>query len=132
MERVEFILENDRIVELFGMELVEFEPGRVKLKAKVKEEFLNAHRIAHGAFIFALADVAFAITVNAEVDAVGIQWSFNTFRAAMPGEVVTATCELLHKGRSLMVVDYEVKGESGKLLAKGQATALPVPKDRFK
>ncbi|RMG57008.1 MAG: PaaI family thioesterase [Deltaproteobacteria bacterium] len=131
MERVRHILDNDRIVGLFGMELLSFEPGKVRIQARVAEEFLNAHRIAHGAFIFALADVAFAIVVNAETDAVGVQWSFNTFRAAMPGETVTAECRLLHRGRSLLVVEYDVVGESGKLLAKGQATALPASRDRF-
>jgi hypothetical protein len=31
-----------------------------------------------------------------------------------------------------MVVDYRVTNEAGKIIAKGQATALPVSRDRFK
>jgi acyl-CoA thioesterase len=132
MERVQFIMENDRVIDLFGMELEEAREGYVRISVVVKDEFLNAHNIAHGALIFALADVAFAIAVNSVTDAVGVQWSFNTFRAAMPGEKITAECDLIHRGKSLMVVDYRVTNESGKLIAKGQATALPVPRDRFK
>lgn len=131
MDRVNFIMDNDMMVKLFGMELEEAREGYVKISLTVKEEFLNAHNIAHGALIFALADVAFAIAVNSVVDAVGVQWSFNTFRAAMPGETITAECTLIHRGRSLMVVDYSVTNEEGKTLAKGQATALPVSRDRY-
>ncbi len=132
MERVQFILDNDRVIRLFGMELEEASEGYVKISVSVKDDFLNAHNIAHGALIFALADVAFAIAVNSVTDAVGVQWSFNSFRAAMPGEKITAECELIHRGKSLMVVDYRVSNEAGKIIAKGQATALPVSRDRFK
>jgi acyl-CoA thioesterase len=132
MERVQFILDNDRVIKLFGMELEEASEGYVKISVSVKDDFLNAHNIAHGALIFALADVAFAIAVNSVTDAVGVQWSFNSFRAAMPGEKITAECELIHRGKSLMVVDYRVTNEAGKIIAKGQATALPVSRDRFK
>ncbi len=132
MDRVQFIMDHDRIVKLFDITLEEKGEDFVKLSATVKDEFLNAHNIAHGGFIFALADVAFAITVNAKIDAVGVQWSFNTFRAALPGEKIFAECSLLHGGRSLMVVEYSVTNEKGKMLAKGQATALPVERDRFK
>ncbi|NIS75217.1 MAG: hotdog fold thioesterase [Deltaproteobacteria bacterium] len=114
------------------MELEEASEGYVKISVSVKDDFLNAHNIAHGALIFALADVAFAIAVNSVTDAVGVQWSFNSFRAAMPGEKITAECELIHRGKSLMVVDYRVSNEAGKIIAKGQATALPVSRDRFK
>jgi acyl-CoA thioesterase len=132
MERVQFILDNDRVIKLFGMELEEASEGYVKISVSVKDDFLNAHNIAHGALIFALADVAFAIAVNSVTDAVGVQWSFNSFRAAMQGEKITAECELIHRGKSLMVVDYRVTNEAGKIIAKGQATALPVSRDRFK
>lgn len=132
MERVQFILDNDRVIKLFGMELEEASEGYVKISVSVKDNFLNAHNIAHGALIFALADVAFAIAVNSVTDAVGVQWSFNSFRAAMPGEKITAECELTHRGKSLMVVDYRVTNDGGKIIAKGQATALPVSRDRFK
>ncbi len=64
----------------------------------VGEEFLQLHDLAHGAFIFALLDVAFALTVNARVDAVAVQWSISQFRSAKLGDKVTAECRLLHAG----------------------------------
>ena len=42
-----------------------------------------------------------------------------------------ADCSVIHRGRRLLVVELEVHNSAGKLLAKGEATALPVGKDSF-
>jgi acyl-coenzyme A thioesterase PaaI-like protein len=42
------------------------------------------------------------------------------------GEKLTAECRLLHGGRRLLVVDLAVTGAEGRVIAKGQATAVPV------
>ncbi len=110
----------------FGMDIEEAAEGLARVSATVREEFLNTHNVAHGALIFAVIDVAFAICVNAAIDAMGVQWSFNIVRAARPGDRVTAECRTIHKGSRLIVVEYEVRTQDGLLLAKGQATALPV------
>src|SRR5680860_1387806 len=94
--------------------------------ATVGEDCLNFHDIAHGALVFAVADVAFAFVVNAQIDAVGVQWNMNLFRSAALGDEIVAECRLVHKGRRLMVVDFTVKGCEERLLACGQATAMPV------
>ncbi len=115
------------------MELVDAGEGFARLSANVKEEFLNAHQIAHGGMIFALLDVAFAIAVNSINDAVGVQWSFNMFRPAPLDDTVVAEAKVIHKGRSLLVVQFTAKsGETQKLLAQGMATAMPLPLERKK
>ncbi len=128
MGRVKKIIEGDRLFHLFGMELVEASEGHAVVRAEVKEEFLNAHRIAHGGLIFGLLDVAFALAVNSIVDAVGIQWSFSVFRSTTKGDFVRAEASTVHKGKSLLVVEFRAESEtSGKLIAQGMATALPLP-----
>lgn len=125
-DRIRHVIANDRFVGLFGMEVEEASGNVTRVSALVAEEFLQAQGLAHGAFIFALLDVAFALTVNAEVDAVAVQWSINQFRSATLGDRVTAECRLLHRGRRLMVVELRAQNAEGKLLAKGQATAIPL------
>jgi len=125
-DRIKHAVANDRLIRLFGIEVEEATESRARVSAVVKDEFLQVHGLAHGAFIFALIDVAFGLTVNAKVDAVAVQWSISQFRSAAAGEKVTAECRLLHGGRRLMVVEIEVIGPGGKALAKGQATAIPV------
>ena len=124
--RVRHAIETDSMIRLFGIEVEETSAHLSRVSAVVKEDFLQLHDLAHGGFMFALMDVAFALTVNAKVDAVAVQWSISQFRAAKLGEKVTAECRLLHGGRRLMVVELVTFGPDGKMLAKGQATAIPV------
>lgn len=126
MDRIGFIVQNDTMIEHFGMRVEEAREGYARVSAVVRDAFLNQHRVAHGALVFAVADVAFAIAVNSEIDAMGIQWSLNILRAAKPGETVTAECSTIHAGSRVLVVEYTVVNDGGKLIAKGMATALPV------
>jgi acyl-CoA thioesterase len=126
MERIQEIFQGDRLIQDFGMTLVEAREGYAKVSVGVAERFLNAHRIGHGVLLFAVADAAFALAVNARGDAVGVQWSLNAFRAAGPGETVIGEAEVIHAGRQSLVCALTVTTGDGRVLAKGQATALPV------
>lgn len=128
MGRIEEIWAGDRLIQDFGMTLVEAREGYAKVSVTVKERFLNAHGIGHGALLFAVADAAFALSVNAAVDAVGVQWSLNVFRAARPGEQVIAESRVIHGGRQSMVCELTVTAGDGRVLVRGLSTALPVPR----
>jgi acyl-CoA thioesterase len=95
----------------------------------VADRFLNAHRIGHGVLLFAVADAAFALAVNAARDAVGVQWSLNAFRAVQPGETVFGEAKVIHSGRQSLVCELTVTAGDGRILVKGQATALPVTRE---
>jgi uncharacterized protein (TIGR00369 family) len=125
-DRIAHAIAADSMIRLFAMEVEEASDRLSRVSAVVKEDFLQLHDFAHGAFMFALMDVAFALTVNASLDAVAVQWSINQFRSAKLGDKVTAECRLLHGGRRLMVVELLAIGAEGKVLAKGQATAIPL------
>jgi acyl-CoA thioesterase len=73
------------MIRLFGIEVEETSERLTRVSAVVREDFLQLHELAHGAFIFALLDVAFALTVNAKLDAVAVQWSISQFRSAKLG-----------------------------------------------
>ena len=47
-----------------GMTIVEIGPGRATLSMTVGPEMVNGQRIAHGGFIFTLADSTFAFACN--------------------------------------------------------------------
>lgn len=125
-ERLRRAIETDSMMRLFRIEVEETSEHLTRVSAIVKEDYLQLHNLAHGAFIFALLDVAFSLTVNAKVDAVAVQWSISQFRSAKLGDKVTAECRLLHGGRRLMVVDLVALGAEGKVLSRGQATAIPI------
>ncbi len=125
-ERIRSLIDGDRLISLFGIEVEEASESLARVSAVVREEFLQVHGLAHGAFVFTLMDVAFALNVNAKSDAVAVQWSISQFRSGAPGERLTAECRLLHGGRRLMVVDLMVTGAGGRVIAKGQASAIPM------
>jgi acyl-CoA thioesterase len=126
MERIQAIFRDDRLIQDFGMTLVEARDGYAKVSVVVADRFLNAHGIGHGVLLFAVADAAFALAVNAARDAVGVQWSLNAFRAAQPGETVFGEAAVIHTGRHSLVCELTVTAGDGRILAKGQSTALPV------
>lgn len=130
MDRMAFLVENDQMIRQFGMKVEEARDGYARVSVIVHSEFLNAHHVAHGALVFAVADVAFALAVNAEVDAMGVQWSFNILRVAHPRDEIVAECRTIHRGSRLIIVEYEVTRRAGALLAKGMATAMPVQPDQ--
>ncbi len=125
-QRIEFICTEDQLVGLFGMEVEEAGEGFATVSATVRDGFLNAHQLAHGSLIFGLADVAFALAVNSLTDAVGVDYSMSLFRSTKIGDRITAKCRVVHRGKRIMVVEFKVTAAPNKLLAKGQATALPL------
>jgi len=129
MDRVQEIYRGDRLMQDFGMKLIEARAGYAKLSVVVEERFLNAHNIGHGVLTFAVADAAFALSVNAESDATGVNWGFNIIRAAKPGETLVGESRVIHKGRQQVVCELTVTTAEGKLLARGISTALPVTRE---
>ncbi|NLG66730.1 MAG: PaaI family thioesterase [Actinobacteria bacterium] len=129
-QRIEFISTHDQLVELFGMEVEEAGEGFATVSATVHDGFLNSHKLAHGSFIFAVADVAFALAVNSLIDAVGVDYSLSLFRSTRIGDRITARCRIVHRGQRLIVVEFKVTAAPNRLLAKGQATALPLQTTR--
>jgi acyl-CoA thioesterase len=127
MDRIQAIVRGDRLRQHLGMKVLEAREGYAKVSVTVEERFLNAHGIGHGVLLFAAADIAFALAVNGSRDAVGVQWSFNAIRAAKPGETILGEARTIHAGRQSAVCDLTITAGDGRLLAKGQATALPVP-----
>ena len=129
MDRVLEIFQGDRLIQDFGMKLMEAREGYAKVSVVVEDRFLNAHNIGHGVLTFAVADAAFALSVNAASDATGVNWGFNILRAAKPGETLIGESRAVHKGRQQIVCELTVTTEQGRLLAKGIATALPVSRE---
>lgn len=126
MSRIDVIWQGDRLARELDMTIVEAAEGYARVAVEVQERFLNAHNIGHGALLFAVADVAFGLATNAITDAVGVQWSLNVFRPALPGRELIGEARILHQGRRSLVCELSVSDDQGRLLLRGQATALPL------
>ena len=85
-----------------GMEIVDVAPGRATLAMTVTEVMLNGHAIAHGGFIFTLADSAFAFACNSYGErTVAAHCSISFIKSAAKGDRLIATArEVSRAGRS--------------------------------
>ena len=85
-----------------GMEIVEIGAGRAVLTMTVKPNMVNGQRIAHGGFIFTLADSAFAFACNTHNErVVAAQGNITFIRPGKLGDRLVATArEISRSGRS--------------------------------
>jgi len=85
-----------------GIKIVAIGPGLATLTMTVQPHMVNGQRIAHGGFIFALADSAFAFACNTHNErAVAAQGSITFIRPGKLGDrLVAAAREISRNGRS--------------------------------
>ena len=85
-----------------GMTIVEIGSGRATLTMTVRPDMVNGQRIAHGGFIFTLADSAFAFACNSHNQrAVAAQGDITFIKPGKLGDLLVATArEISRSGRS--------------------------------
>ncbi len=85
-----------------GMEITDVQSGSATLAMTVKSHMVNGHGIAHGGFIFTLADSAFAFACNSHNErAVAAQGNITFIKPGKLGDRLVATArEISRSGRS--------------------------------
>ncbi|HEY0912170.1 MAG TPA: hydroxyphenylacetyl-CoA thioesterase PaaI [Bradyrhizobium sp.] len=85
-----------------GMEILGVGPGHATLTMTVKPHMVNGQRIAHGGFIFLLADSTFAFACNSRNErAVAAQCDITFIKPGKLGDRLVATArEISRSGRS--------------------------------
>lgn len=85
-----------------GMEIVEIGPDKAVMSMTVLPHMVNGQRIAHGGFIFTLADSAFAFACNTHNErVVAAQGNITFIRPGKLGDRLVATArEISRSGRS--------------------------------
>lgn len=84
----------DAASRALGIELLEAGEGRAVASMRVTETMVNGHDIAHGGYVFLLADTTFACACNSHgpvTVAAGAEISF--VASALLGDVLVATAE---------------------------------------
>lgn len=118
-------LEADNFRNFLGIDVVEVRDGYAKVRGEVKESFLNFHGTAHGSYIMAIADAAFALAANSDGrQRVALSIKIDFFKPAFRGEVLVGEAEAVKKGR-VMICDLKITRE-GELIARGDAIAIAV------
>ncbi|SDB59119.1 acyl-CoA thioesterase [Desulfonatronum thiosulfatophilum] len=124
MEKIQsYINDNDRLARHLGIEIVAVGLGTATARMELAEEHTNSLGMAHGATLFALADLAFAAASNSHGSvAVGVQAGIH-FHHSVSSGTLTATAKEVSRSRRLASYLVEVRDASDNLVATFQAMA---------
>ena len=102
----------DRASQGLGMEITAIGPGHATLAMMIQPHMVNGHGIAHGGFIFTLADSAFAFACNSHNErTVAAQGNITFIRPGKLGDRLVAEArEISRSGRSGI---YDVRVSAG-------------------
>jgi acyl-CoA thioesterase len=121
----ELIGKRDRLVDLFGMEILECTEGASSVGMFVKDSHLNAADICHGGTIFALSDVSFALASNSHgLIALALDVSISYMKPVRAGAYLTARCREMQRGKKIANYLIEVVDSEGDLVALLKATSF--------
>ena len=109
------------LTAVLGFSVERWEPEVVQLSVAWRPDLCTAGGVLHGGVIMALADTAGAscafLNLPPGAGTTTVESKTNFLRAVRDGRAV-ATSRLLHAGRSLMVVETEVRGSDNRLASK--------------
>ena len=107
-----------------GMEIVELEAGRSRVRMPVTTRVLNGHGVVHGGALFTLADYAGAAAVNGLGRRSMAAGGTISFLKPTRSGTLTADAVVERGGRTLATVLVRVTNEKNELVALFQGTAF--------
>lgn len=133
MERIRESFEAQAFMKTLGAELGHCEEGTVRIRCVVTDELTQQHGYVHAGVLASLADSACgyaALTVMPDgSEVVSVEFKINMLRPCT-ADVIIAEGTVLKRGRSIVVCEGAVSGESdGRLFAKMTATMFRVAGD---
>ena len=110
---------DDTASQGLGMELMDVGPGRARMEMVITEAMANGHGMAHGGFIYTLADSTFAFACNSYGErAVAAQCAITYLRPGKCGDRLTAVAEERTRAGRTGVYDVRVTASDGTILAE--------------
>jgi phenylacetic acid degradation protein PaaD len=100
---------DDAASQGLGMTIESVRSGRATLSMRVRPDMTNGHGIAHGGFVFALADSAFAFACNTyNVRTVAQSCDISFLAPTYDGDLLVATAVERHRGGRSGIYDVRV------------------------
>lgn len=113
------------VAELLGWELLEIEPGRVKVQYEAGRQFLNPMGNVQGGILGAMLDDVMGPAAFTTVDegqfVPTLEFKVSFLRPAKPGTLI-AEGRLVHRTKSVAYVEGDLRTVDGEIVAKGTAT----------
>lgn len=122
LERARRLLEKNSFVSWIGIELEELEADRAVVRLEPDQQHMNPYGIVHGGVYCTMADTVAGIAARTDGRDYVTQCSSMNFLRSQSEGTIWAEARVRHRGRSTCVVEANVTGTDGKLLATGTMT----------
>ena len=117
------MVEKDSFSKWLGIEILESEPGYVKITMKIREEMVNGFGICHGGITFSLADSALAFASNSRGSvSVALENNINYTKKVEVGDTLIAETEEIQNGRTIGVYKVKITNQNNDLVADFRGT----------
>ena len=124
-------LERNSFMNHNYMELHFLDPDHAVFKLDIREESRNTFGMVHGGALYALADNATGCAAHTDGRHYVTQGSSFNFLRNQPSGTVYADAKVRHRGGTTCLIDVELTGEGGKLLASGTFTYFCVDRSKI-
>ncbi len=120
---IDSMMEKDAFSRWMGIEILESEPGYVKLSMEIRQEMCNGFGICHGGITFSLADSALAFASNSRGSvSVALENNINYTKKVEVGDTLIAETEEIQNGRTIGVYKIKVVNQNDDLVADFRGT----------
>ncbi len=120
---IEYRNKRNLFARKLGIVVESISPGSARVVKTIEEDDLNPLGRAHGGVYFTMADsAAGSAMVSKGYAAVTVSATYNFFRSAVVGDVVTAEAVETKSGQTICVYDVRVTDQKGTLLGTGTFT----------
>ena len=110
---------SDSTSQRLGMMIEHIAPGKATLSMEVTDFMLNGHGLAHGGFVFALADSAFAFACNGYNQRAVAHHAAITYMApGRLGDRLTAVAIEVHRAGRNGIYDVHITNDRGEPVAE--------------
>ena len=104
--------------------------GSCRARMTITNSMLNGVSVCHGGVLFTLADTAFQHACNSYNDlTVAANGSIDFLKPAMLGDVITASCQEVKRGRSSGIYDVTLTNQNQQTIAifRGRSASTHKP-----
>ena len=117
------MMKEDKFSQWMGIDILESEPGYVKLSMTIRDEMVNGFGICHGGITFSLADSALAFASNSRGSvSVALENNINYTKKINVGDTLTAKTEEIQNGRTIGVYKIRITNQNDDLVADFRGT----------
>ncbi|MFT4603001.1 MAG: acyl-CoA thioesterase [Arenicella sp.] len=113
----------DKMSQWLGIEVLDYNPGNVSIKMKVRSEMVNGFDVAHGGITYSLADSALAFSCNSHgIRSMSIETSISHQKMVKVGDELTVKSKELSLSRKIAVYEMSVYNQEEDLVAHFKGT----------